>query len=78
MSAKRLSLIALSVVTILACYKFDFTAQLQTPGMKIVYVPIPFDRFANFQWSFNADYMESTCGTFKAYNRGNVENVNER
>lgn len=60
------------------CFEFNssFVIETQIPRPETVLVPVPFDKFQNIQWANDLDFMDSTCGVFKAY-KGPTENVNK-
>jgi len=71
-SAKR---ILLSSVIIFECLKLTLVLQINIPKPDTVYLSVPFDQLKNIQWLENPNYMESTCGRFKAYNTGTIKKV---
>ncbi|XP_015367253.1 PREDICTED: uncharacterized protein LOC107164082 isoform X2 [Diuraphis noxia] len=71
-STKR---ILLSSVTMLECLKLTLMFQINIPKPDTVYISVPFDEFKNIQWFENPNYMESTCGTFKAYDEGTIQKI---
>jgi len=71
-SVKR---ILLSSVTIFECLKLTLLLQINIPKPDTVYLSVPFDQFQNIQWFENPNYMESTCGRFKAYDTGTIQKV---
>jgi hypothetical protein len=66
----------LSIATILGCLKLTFSLHLNIPKPDTVLISVPFDQLQNINWmGGNPDYMESTCGTFKAYETDTIEKV---